>query len=147
MICYLILFSKISFLATHAMKNNLQNLAAIFVFAAPTFLAAQNQYPGVTDEAIDAAPTIGQVIAYNQELGFVITNANSLKGVKADERLAVVQNGILVAIGYVEDVNQETATIALPNKRAYPSPNRRPRVFSKSNPQNDRVIFFPPRTK
>ncbi|MEM1295428.1 MAG: hypothetical protein AAGH89_08680 [Verrucomicrobiota bacterium] len=129
------------------MRKHCLTFAAILSIAIPGLASAQNQYPGVSDEAIDAAPTLGQVIAFNQELGFLITNANSLKGVKQGERLAVVQNGILVAIGYVEDVNQQTATISLPNKRAYPSPNRRPRVYSKSNPQNDRVIFFPPRSK
>ncbi len=102
--------------------------------------SAQNQVPGVTDEQIDSAPVLGQVIAYNPTLGFAITNAGSLKGVKKGVRLAVIQQGVIVAIGWVEEVNADTSTIDFPNQRAYPSPVLRPKI-------RDRVILFPPRSK
>ncbi len=113
-------------------------LPVFLLLAGP--LTAQNQLPGISDAQIDSAPKLGKVIAYNRELGFMVTNANSLKGVKVGARLAAVQNGIVVAIGIVEEVNQNTSTLTLEHKGAYPSPVRRPKV-------RDYVIFFPPRTK
>lgn len=109
-----------------------------FAFVCSAFLislsiaGAQTREIVLTEDEVAAKPVAGQVVAFNPNLRFIITNA--VKGVKEGTRIAVRRNGLVIAVAVVEDVAPATTTAYL-IKHPSNSALRRPQV-------RDEVIVY-----